>query len=67
MPHPHEDRLFGLIVTHQCVDGPYVGTASFSPGSHCLLSEEPLTITPSLVCPECGDHGWIRDGAWVSC
>ena len=26
---------------------------------------EPLTITPSLACRTCGDHGWIQAGKWV--
>lgn len=26
---------------------------------------EPLTLSPSLLCRTCGDHGFIRDGKWV--
>lgn len=22
------------------------------------------TITPSVLCSDCGTHGWIRDGRW---
>lgn len=37
------------------------------PGSvHQLVSEDPLTVMPSLLCPRCQHHGWIRDGRWVS-
>lgn len=28
-------------------------------------SWEPLTISPSLLCRACGDHGFIRGGKWV--
>lgn len=28
-------------------------------------SWEPLTLSPSLLCGLCGDHGYIRDGRWV--
>lgn len=28
-------------------------------------SWDPLTLRPSLLC-HCGDHGFIRDGKWVS-
>lgn len=28
-------------------------------------SIEPLTITPSLLCRSCGDHGFITNGKWV--
>lgn len=30
-----------------------------------VVSEEPLTLSPSLLCRACGHHGWIRDGRWV--
>lgn len=26
---------------------------------------EPLTLSPSLLCRSCGDHGFIREGKWV--
>ena len=29
-----------------------------------VLSEEPLTLSPSLLCRICGSHGWIRNGRW---
>jgi len=28
-------------------------------------SWEPLTISPSVLCMLCGDHGFIRGGRWV--
>lgn len=31
---------------------------------HELVSADPLTISPSLLC-RCGDHGWLRDGRWI--
>ena len=30
-----------------------------------LVSREPLTISPSVLCNICGDHGFIRDGKWI--
>ena len=30
-----------------------------------VQSWEPLTLSPSLLCPLCGDHGFIREGRWV--
>lgn len=32
-----------------------------------LVSLEPLTLSPSLLCraPGCTDHGFIREGRWV--
>lgn len=30
-----------------------------------VVSWQPLTLSPSLLCRSCGLHGWIRDGRWV--
>jgi hypothetical protein len=27
--------------------------------------DSPLTLSPSILCRACGDHGFIRDGKWV--
>ena len=29
-------------------------------------SWEPLTISPAVECPDCGDRGFLRDGKWVA-
>ncbi len=29
-------------------------------------SEDPLTLSPSLLCRLCGSHGFIRGGKWIS-
>ena len=31
-----------------------------------LVSVDPLTVSPSLLC-SCGSHGFIQDGKWVTC
>lgn len=28
-------------------------------------SEQPLTLSPSLLCNACGHHGFIQQGRWV--
>lgn len=28
-------------------------------------SEQPLTLSPSVLCRGCGDHGHVRAGEWV--
>lgn len=66
----------GAIVTHKAPDGsecssgvhfdlPQLGEAGL--GSHVWQVEswEPLTLSPSLLCRRCGDHGFIRDGRWI--
>lgn len=30
-----------------------------------LVSLDPLTMEPSILCKLCNDHGYIRDGQWV--
>lgn len=30
-----------------------------------LISDNPVTLSPSLACRVCGDHGFIREGKWV--
>jgi hypothetical protein len=30
-----------------------------------LDSEDPLTLSPSLLCTQCGDHGLVREGRGV--
>lgn len=30
-----------------------------------LVSCDPVTLSPSLACRVCGDHGFIQNGKWV--
>lgn len=32
-----------------------------------VISEDPLTLSPSLACRTCGHHGFIRNGRWEPC
>lgn len=32
-----------------------------------IVTTEPLTVTPSVHCLDCGTHGFITDGIWRSC
>lgn len=35
-------------------------------GDHWTIeSWDPLTLSPSLLCRTCGNHGFIRRGVWV--
>lgn len=34
--------------------------------NHELVSENPLTVAPSLQCRSCPSHGFIREGRWES-
>jgi len=30
-----------------------------------LVQEDPLTLSPSILCRVCGHHGFIQNGLWV--
>lgn len=32
-----------------------------------LVQRDPLTLTPSIKCRACGNHGHITNGRWVPC
>lgn len=53
--------------THQCksrVDTSILPNA-YDAGSWKVVQQEPLTVTPSINCTECGTHGFITEGKWV--
>ena len=35
------------------------------PVAHRIESVDPLTVSPSILCPDCGTHGFVRDGRWL--
>ena len=37
------------------------------PDGWTLVSKDPLTITPSIMCGSCGLHGFFTNGQWVPC
>lgn len=41
------------------------GAEHFPGAKWQVVSWDPLTISPSVLCMVCGDHGFIRDGLWV--
>jgi len=73
-----DDRA-GAIVTHLTPEGKlcegsisfrgHSWVAEFKSGipdaSWELVSDNPVTLSPSLACRVCGDHGFIREGKWV--
>lgn len=32
---------------------------------HRIISRDPWHIEPSILCPDCGTHGWVRGGLWT--
>jgi hypothetical protein len=70
-----EGQLVGFIEEHPDQRDPsrpcagsisLAGSSWAEPGrTWTLVSEDPLTLSPSLMCTACGNHGWVRDGKWV--
>jgi uncharacterized protein DUF6527 len=66
------DEYCGAIFEHPSAStetGRCSGAIWFTGQGHgkpewAIESEEPLTLTPSLLC-HCGYHGFIRDGRWM--
>ena len=74
--HLPDVQQYGALVEHQttdgrpctCVitfDGPVQRELAPNEARWQVQTWEPLTLTPSLVCPLCGDHGFIRDSTWI--
>jgi hypothetical protein len=72
--HPSEsaDKPGGIIETHPGPDGqPCSGSLSFEGYARRdlnptwrVVSLDPLTLEPSILCRSCGHHGFIRNGRW---
>jgi hypothetical protein len=56
-PHGTE----GVVSVHPPDYNPIFGVAAWT-----VESWEPLTLSPSILRTECGCHGFLRDGKWVS-
>lgn len=73
----YEGEIAGCRIQHKTKDGalcdgfvPFVGRSwakSFDGKITAwdVVSEDPLTLSPSVLCRVCGDHGFVREGKWV--
>lgn len=59
----HEPDERNPTVYHWCE--PSRRWAASGTDDHEVVTADPLTLTPSLLCDTCGLHGFIRDGRWV--
>lgn len=68
--YPPDHAHAGWAIAHQCLTG-----AANSPSrlpvlvaprcsKHDLISDDPLTLSPSIACVSCGLHGFITDSVW---
>ena len=55
----------GIGHTCKTVDGVTLIIAPLLDPAHVIESLDPLTVSPSILCPDCGLHGFIRSGVWV--
>lgn len=62
--HPPEDNP-GTCTSGVLFDLPGVREAFPANAVWTVERQEPLTLSPSLLCRMCGHHGWIREGLWV--
>lgn len=51
---------------HRCEGKLQLGTIDVTTPKHQLISTDPLHVEPSILCGQCGDHGYLRDGRWES-
>lgn len=75
--HGLDGMEWGAIVEHrtpagaECMggyitfDGPVQREQDPGRPKWVVESREPLTLIPSLLCTQCGDHGFVREGRWV--
>lgn len=45
---------------------PIIHTLPIGGNGWTVVSEDPLTIQPSISKPDCGCHGFITNGEWVA-
>lgn len=69
----HGGVAVGLIEEHDSPTGRCSGYVRFripqnateGRPSWVVEKEDPLTLSPSVLCTTCGHHGYIREGKWV--
>lgn len=71
------EKRVGAQIIHKAPDGtdcrgwiPFEGRAWASGFAGSIATwkverDEPLTLSPSVLCRACGDHGFVRSGKWV--
>ena len=71
------DTRTGANIEHKTALGePCIGWISFEGSAWSLsfkepipkwkvIQPDPLTLSPSILCRVCGDHGFVQNGKWV--
>lgn len=57
-----------IRIRHECTrprDGQtLIAAPAFTIPGHTIVSTDPVTITPSILCGDCGLHGFLTEGVW---
>lgn len=64
-----ETRIGALVLQHPNLNDPdqlCVGYAEVGAKEWEVIVRDPLTIHPSFICNDCGDHGLVIKGGWVT-
>ncbi len=72
-PSLYEGQVAGIVEEHDSPTGRCSGYVRLrrppndeaTRPSWVVEQEEPLTLSPSVLCTTCGHHGFIREGKWV--
>lgn len=66
-----DGKAMGLVYWHPCTWEPATKQGDFIPFNEPpsrtfwdVLKEDPITLSPSLLCPICKHHGFFEEGKW---
>lgn len=61
-----DDNITGFVESHDTPEGePCGGMVEIGEDEWKILTPDPLTVHPSIVCDYCDSHGVIYAGIWV--
>lgn len=61
----HKDKGGNVCMGYVRFEGTRGGYGSDNAAKWKVESVSPLTLSPSILCRTCGNHGFIRQGKWV--
>lgn len=61
----HRDQAGNVCMGFVRFEGTRVGYGASNAATWKVEQANPLTISPSVLCRSCGNHGFIRNGRWV--
>lgn len=55
----HDCKMVGVNKRLRCAPALMIGQG------HTVVKRGPLTIVASILCTDCGLHGFVTNGAWI--